>query len=485
MLLSSRPAGTALQRIAVVGGGVSGLTAAWLLQGEPEARVTLFEKESSTGGKVRTLSERGYLLDTAANGFMANPLTLQLVAQLGLQEQLLAANRESGRRLLFSGGKLRQLPGGPQEFLRSDLLSLPARLRALAELLVPRAAPGTEETVAAFAARRFGAGFARVLADPLVLGITAGDMDELSLDAAFPRLRQLEEQHGSVLRGFIREQQRARASAAASAAPAGLHSFRAGGLGVLTDALRAQFRGEVLHAEVSSVTTLPGAGYQLQLSDGRQFPADAVILATPAPAAARIIGQLSPAAATLLREIDYAPAQVLGLAFERSEVPHPLDSFGFLVPRGEGVRALGVLFSSSIFADQAPAGQVLLRVIAGGRRDPAFGQLADDAALAAVRADLERTLGITAQPGWFSRIDWPQGIPQFTIGHQQRSAGIRSALQQLPGVELAGNYLEGVSVNDAVASARQAASAVQVALASSKASSAAETSRSISAADSE
>lgn len=305
-------------------------------------------------------------------------------------------------------------------------------------------------------ARRFGRGVAEAFAGPFVLGITAGDAGALSLDALFPRLRALEREHGSVLLGLLRAQRRAKSAAGT---PERLTSFRGGGMSRLTERLRQQL-GDCVRtgAEVTALRRT-ATGYEVAWG-GERLAADALILAAPAFVAAELLQSVCAEASSLLRSIPYADVTVFGLGYHRVDVPNPLDGFGFLVPRGEGVRVLGVLYSSSIFPDQAPAGRVLLRVIAGGSLDPDFGGLSEAAQLEAVRRDLRVTLGVVAEPEWVERVPWPKGIPQYTLGHQERVRRARAALGRFPGLLLAGNAYDGVGVNDTVRSARDAAQAL-------------------------
>jgi oxygen-dependent protoporphyrinogen oxidase len=320
-----------------------------------------------------------------------------------------------------------------------------------------------EETVHDFVARHFGHEAARVFAGVFVAGITAGDPRELSVDALFPRLRKLEAAHGSLLRGMAA----ARRSERSAPAPSGavrdgrLTSF-AGGVQTLIDALAAtlgpRLRTGVRVVALRDAVGRPGGGAVVELADGEALEVDAVVLATPAHVAADLLAPDVPDGAAALAAIRYVDVAVVALGFDRIDVARPLDGFGFLAPRGEGVRSLGVLWSSSTFPDQAPPGKVALRAIAGGALDPGFVALSDEDALTAVRRDLERTMGVVADPESVKIVRWPRGIPQFGLGHRERVATARAALAaRRPNVVLAGNYLDGVGLNDVVRSARAAA----------------------------
>lgn len=203
-----------------------------------------------------------------------------------------------------------------------------------------------------------------------------------------------------------------------------------------------------------------GGGYLLAIEDAAPERVDTVILATPAPTSAALLRPLVPAAAEALAAIPYAGVRVFGLGFDRVDVPRTLDGFGFLVPRGEGVRSLGVLWTSALYPQRAPDGKTLLRVLAGGRLDPGMLALSDDEALHAVRRDLRLTMGIAAEPEFVEAVRWERAIPQYTLGHEARVRAAEQALAALPGTHLAGNAYRGVGVNDCVRDARRVVAAV-------------------------
>ena len=435
-----------MNRVVIIGGGLAGLSTAFFLQQvRPELEVTILEKEPHAGGKVRSSHRAGYTVDWAANGFLPSvPDTLELAKELGLELQ--EAAEVAKNRLLYKDGALRKLPGSPPAFLTSDLLLPSEKLRAAAEPLLGRAYEG-EESVYDFVARHFGRGVADVFAGPFVLGITGGDAKRLSLDALFPRFRVLEHTHGSLVRALIRQQRAAKKNPDPDR-PKRLTSFR-GGSGQLVAALEEKFVGKLERGVGVEAIQPSERGFSVIKVGERRLEADAVVLATPSFVSAQLVKPFSPTAAEALADIRYADVQVFGLGYHRVDVPDPLDGFGFLVPRGEGVRVLGVLYSSSIFPDQAPDGRVLLRVIAGGSVDPEFAAMTPDEALAAVRRDLRVTMGIVAEPEFAEHIPWPRGIPQYELGHVSRVERAENALADYP-VFLTGNAYRGVGVNDTV-----------------------------------
>lgn len=466
------------RRVAVVGAGLTGLATAYGLERAlPDAEVVVYEAGPRPGGKARTVQRDGYTVDWGPNGFLTNaPETLELVNELGLGSELQPASAAARRRYLYLDGALRPLPASPGAFLASEVVPPAGRLRAALEpFLAGRV--DAEETVHGFLERHFGRPLADALGGALVSGITAGDPHELSLDALFPRLRAMERGHGSLVRALIAQQRTARprrrsrvgdrpAAPTAHGAqdrppdgtPGRLTSFHGGGMQVLVDTLYAALKGDVLlrtpvEALERPADGAPGVVVRAAGQQPQRF--DAVVLTAEAPAAASLLRPLAPAAADALDGIPYAGVRVTGLGFDRVDVPHALHGFGFLVPRGQGVRSLGVLWTSTLYPGRAPAGKVLLRVLAGGRLDPELLSLADDDALDAVRRDLRLTLGIVAEPEFVETKAWPRAIPQYALGHAGRVDAAERALAALPGVHLAGNAYRGVGVNDCVREARR------------------------------
>ena len=441
-----------MPQVAIVGGGIAGLaTASFLRRLAPGLRFVLLEKGIDPGGKARSTSEGGFTFDWGPSSFRANaPETLELAGAVGLSERLLPASEVARNRFVYRDGGLRPVPVSPQAFLRSELLSPGGKLRALLEPVLASQV-SQEESVHVFLSRHFGAGVAAAFADSLVSDTTVGNAGELSLDALFPQLRRLEREHRSLLRGLIGSQ-------GGWGLPT---SFREGGIQCLIDALRADLTPELLtRAEVTAFEPDASGGFILRLKEGGEVVAAQVVLATPAPVSATLLRPHSPEAAGLLAAIPYANVHVFGLGFDRIDVPRLLDGFGFVVPRGEGVRSLGVQWSSSIFPDQAPKGKVLLRVIAGGTVDPAFADLSRMEALATVRRDLEITMGITAEPEYVEAVYWHRGSPQYLLGHCERLERVERLIADMPGVTLTGDAYRGVGLNDCIRDAKRVATAL-------------------------
>jgi len=457
-----------LRRVAVIGGGVAGLSAAFHLEQSAAERglplaVSVFEHGARPGGKLTSQREDGYVVEWGPNGFLdSEPATLRLVARLGLDADLRQSSDAARHRFLLIGGRLRELPLSPPAFLKSDILPLSAKLRMAGELFLPArpadALNGNDESIDAFGRRRLGARFAETLLDPMVKGVFGGDSRRLSLAACFPRMVELESRYGGLIKAMFklqRERKRngARLAGGGAGGPSGvLHSF-AGGMQTLVEALAGALQGELhVNAGITRVSSEGGAWY-LDTSSRRHGPFDALLDASPAHRAAR--HQPDEALASELAGIRYAPMAVVTLAYDAADVAHALDGFGMLVPTSEQRRLLGVLWSASIFPDRAPAGKKLLRCMAGGAGDPRILDLDDRALVDLALSELRHLYGLRGNPERVWVIRHARAIAQYEVGHAARLARIDGLLAKLPGLWLAGSSYRGVSVNHCVAEAER------------------------------
>ena len=443
-----RPAGARrdVSRVAVIGAGIAGLTAAFRLSARHD--VTVYESELRPGGKIHSQRIDGYVFDWGPNGFLSGATELQeLLGELGLADALVTASPAAAKRFIFWRGTLHALPSSPPQLLTMSLLSPLGKLRALREPWVrPAAAGAGDESVAQFIERRFGAEVAARIVAPALLGISGGDAASTSLAAAFPRLGEFERGHGSVIRGMLK----------ARAKPGRLASFGAG-MQQLIDRLAERLDGRLrLGSAVEALTPL-APGWRVRAST-QDVEFDRVVVATPAGAAAGLTAAWDPELAADLCRITYAAMRVVGIAFRAQDVPLPLDGFGFLVARDQGVRILGALYTSTIFPAQAPAGVAYLRVFLGGAVDPEAAGLDADALGMLVRHDLAATLGITAPPVAFHEVRWERAIPQYAVGHAELVQAIEARAGRYPGFVLTGNAYHGFGLGDTVRNACAAAS---------------------------
>jgi len=427
-----------MSRIAVIGGGVAGLAAAYRLSADHD--VVLFEREGTPGGKIRSQSLDGFLFEWGPSGFLSSAQELQaLIAEIGLAEALTPAREAAKKRFIFWRGKLHQLPAKPPDALKMTILSPLGKLRALGDLFARKGGGSDDESVYAFMQRHFGREVAERLVAPALLGISGGDAATTSLAAIFPRLRDAENATGSVIRGMMKGPRKS----------SSLCSFADGGMQTLTDRLAERLGDRVRTGVQVQRLERRSVAWRIVYDGGETF-ADAVIVATPADVAARLIEGADPILAGRLRQIPYAPMRAVGIAFHAADVPTPLDGFGFLAARNQGVRILGAFYTSSIVPEHAPAGTAYLRIFLGGATDPEIAWLPEDEVRRIVQADLKTILGITADPIAYHEITWPQAIPQYKLPHRSLLAAITERESALPAFALAGNAYRGLGVGDNV-----------------------------------
>ncbi len=390
----------------------------------------------------------------------ATPGFVDLVREVDLEKELLQA--EPGLpRFILRHGELHVLPLGPVALARTRLLSLRAKWRFVRELRIPPMRGGGEESVDSFVVRRFGREIADTIAAPFVFGTFAGDPVLLSACAVLPSLVGLERQFGGVLRGALRSRR-----GTAGGAARRLVALRRG-MESLPAALAERIDGRLhLASGVQRLLRREANGAPLEIEVDRQhgarrLAARAVVVATPPWNAARLLASVAPQTSAALAELEAPPLAVVSLECARADVAHPLRGFGFLVAPGEDARMLGCLWPSSVFAERAPAGRVSFTVFVGGTRDPGGAELGEDALVDGVRRDLARILGVKGRAALLAIDRYPRSIPQYTLGHSRRVQRILAGLASAPGVFLAGNYFEGVSVGDSLDQATKTASDVQ------------------------
>jgi oxygen-dependent protoporphyrinogen oxidase len=449
--------------VVVVGAGLSGLTAAWrILQQAPGTSVRVLEAAPAVGGAARTDRVEGFLFDRGANGFLTNVLsTWELSHEVGIGDELVEASDLSALRFLYGDGQLQALPLGPEQFAKSALLSAAGKARILAEPLIPRRTDGYDESVLEFTGRRLGPEAARVFMPALVTGIVGGAAADISLQALFPRMKAMELEHGSLIRAGIaagRARRKAPPRADGRKAPSGrLTSFRNAGMGRLAERLGELMAEHIrLQHVVSSIKKVSNGVSHWEITTPQAvISCKALVVATPAHAAASLLGDLDSALTTELQAVKFAGIRVLGLGFRRRV--HPLNGFGFLVPRGQGVRTLGCLWSSAVFPDQAPTGFQHMRAMMGGAFDPDIMDMSDDEALELCMRELRTVMGIRYAPDVVHQVLWKNTIPQYHMGHLQRVARIDALLARHDGLTLAGNSWRGVGINDCVNDGNRAA----------------------------
>ena len=460
-----------MKRVAIIGAGVSGLATAYALEKGAQAQnldvqITVIEKQPRSGGKIWSRHEEGYLCEWGPNGFLDNkPATLELCKALAVDDTLLRSNDNARKRFIFSDNMLHRLPENGPMFLGSKLISWPGKFRLAGEMFVPAKKDDRDETLAEFGRRRLGGEALDKLIAPMAGGIFAGDPETMSLKSCFPRIAQLEQEYGGLLKAMIKlarqkkAERKAGKQVASAAGPGGVLTSFNGGIQELTDALQNALSATVrLGVAVESMDYFDD--YVLGLSDGGQLDADVVISAAPAHALSGMVKKMNSEAAKLLGQIPYAPMNVACFGYNRADLQCNLDGFGYLIPKKEGCSVLGTLWDSSIFPQRAPQDKVLLRSMMGGATRPQAIDLTDDQVLALVQADLERIMGIKASPEMVRIFRHQQAIPQYVSGHAALVTQIRQELSKFKGFYLTGNAFEGIGLNDCVANANKTAADV-------------------------
>ena len=487
MPAESAPAPVTPTRIAVIGGGITGLAAAHRLVSQSDrTHVTLFEASQRLGGIIRTEEADGFLMELGPDSFITNKSAgLQLCQEIGFADHLISTEQSFRRSLVLRDGKPLPVPDGfqlmvpsnPWAVWNSPVLSLAGRLRLLAERFVPPRTSSEDESLESFAIRRFGRQAFERLIQPLVSGIYTADPAKLSLEATLPRFVGMERSHGSVIRAAKAQRTSGRAAAgesddrsSGSGARYGLFTTAAHGLGSLVAAAELWLKnsGRVTIRTGCEVAEIrpdsdAGAGWTLKLRSGPSAKFDAMIIALPTYIAARLMRL--PALHELAAElngIEYASSAIVLTGHRLSDFAHPMDAFGLVIPTIERRNVLAVSFSSRKFANRAPERHLLLRSFVGGAMQPELLQRNDEAISAIVNDELRQIFGMSAEPMFGEVVRYNNAMPQYHVGHLDRVARIAALQSTFPGLQLAGNAFSGVGIPDSIASGRAAADRILV-----------------------
>ena len=467
------------KHVAIIGGGIAGLSAAFSLYEQAASAglpvtCTLIEAGGEWGGKIVTHRVGELTIEAGPDSFLSQkPWGLELCNKLGLSGRLINTNEHQKKTFVYSRGCLRELPEGlvvivPTKlgpFLKSGLISWPGIARMALDLALPGRRSDGDESLASFFSRRLGReAFERVV-EPLMAGIYAGDATQISLRATFPRFLDLEQKHGSLIRGML------------ASRPAAAQSNRTmfvtlqDGLGELTRALVAKLTSAgatfmmrqpvtAMRVRQTSLNHPIGWTYDLTLGNGSVLSADAVVLATPAFVSSGLVRPLSPIAAELLDAIPYASTATVSLAYQTGALGAGISGFGFVVPRVERRDLLAATWTSLKWPHRAPASHTLVRCYLGGVGREAVLQENDTALIRRVRDELRSIAGVTGEPDYAEVNRWDRGMPQYTLGHLDRLETIQRSLDRYPGLALAGAAYRGIGIPDCIRDGTDAASAV-------------------------
>ena len=440
-----------MKSVAIIGAGITGLAAAFYLkrQGVP---VTVYEASGRVGGVIQSIRKDGFLAEFGPNTILeTSPKIAQLIRDAGLETRKLATNPKAEARYVVRYGRPIEMPGSVPGFFTTPLFTAKAKLAVLREPFIKPRRDGVEESIAQFVVRRFNQEFLDHAIDALVAGIYAGDPHKLSLPHAFPKLKALEENYGSMIKGQIFGARDRKKSGEVAKDRAAKFSFDEG-LQVLPDTLAAQLGDSLkLNAPVTKLTQTADGWYVTTAIGEAEH--DAVIYC----GTAHRLAQLNVEAKYTLNlatfsEISYPPVASVVLGFRREDVAHSCQGFGMLIPKIEGFKILGTIFSSALFPNRAPNGHVNLTSYIGGARYPELASLPPEKLVELVLADLRVLLGVRGQPTFVHTVFWSKAIPQYNVGYGKYRELLNDIEARTPNLFFAGQYRDGVSLGDSIVS---------------------------------
>jgi len=450
-------------RLLIIGGGIAGLSAAYYAEKNiPDATVTLVESDSHWGGKITTdrvsFDDGQFIIEGGPDTFLASkPWGVALCKELGLSERLNGTNPNQKNTYVLNKGRLLPLPDGLammiptniEAILKTRLVSWFGKARMGFDFVQPAKAVNGDESLGTFVSRRLGREAYENLIEPLMSGIYAGDGDQLSLASTFPYLRDLETKYGSLARGALKMRAQSNGKAVQGSRSAFLTPTT--GLAEIVEALVKHLQSNDvslrLNTSVSKISKIDSR-YIVKLEDDSSFEFDSVILATPAYVSGTLLASLDPELAATLKSIPYASTATVSLAYRQSDLPRPLDGYGYVIPRREGRKALACTWTSTKFPHRAPEGYALIRVFVGrAGQDIPWNE---NELLDLAHEELKLTLGITAETLLSRVFMWDKAMPQYNLGHPEILKRIDTALENLPGLALAGNGYRGIGIPDCI-----------------------------------
>ena len=412
-----------MKRIAIIGGGISGLTVLHYLKQRfgDSVETILYEREASVGGTIRSFKKDSCLFEWGPNGFLDNqPASLSLIKEMGIAEEVIEANPISRQRYIQIKGGLHAVPANLFGFIRTPLLPFKDKCSLIAGVFKKNIS--TDRSIYDYVSQKFSPRIAESLIDPFIGGICAGNIKRLHMASAFPKLKH---------RGFKKVRMR---------------SFK-GGMGKIIEVLEKRYKRHIqLNSEISSPP----------------INADVIIVATPAYTAAKILENLNPVLSRVLAQIFYAPIAVVGLLFKQDSFKRKPDGFGYLIPSGENKDILGVLIESNVYENRAGEGQIMMRVMLGGAHHPAIINDDQDQILAKAVKEIDSTYGLVSGPVESFVKQWSKAIPQYEINYPQWRQSIAEQCAKTPGLYLCANYLDGISFNDCINNAKFLAGKVKI-----------------------
>ncbi|MRG86953.1 protoporphyrinogen oxidase [Salinibacillus xinjiangensis] len=447
------------KQIVIVGGGIAGLTAAYYLQKEIKSKqlpykLRLIEASNQLGGKIQTVHKDGFTIERGPDSFLARKESAaRLAKNVGLGDELVRVS--SGKSYILANGKLHSMPKGafmgiPTQitpFVYSSLFSIPGKLRAAGDFILPKGKPREDQSLGAFFRRRLGDEVVENLIEPLLSGIYSSDVDRLSMMATFPNFYQLEQKYGSLIKGLKKTMPKP--SKASPKKKQGMFLTLKNGLTSLVDALEQDFGGIVTKGVAVSHLTKNDQTYELLLSNEEKITADAVVMAAPHKAAQKILSQYN-----FMNEFKDMPATSVAnvaMAFDEKDIQKDIDGTGFVVSRNNDYRITACTWTHKKWPHTIPEGKALVRCYVGRPDDQEVVDFSDEEIEKIVLNDLNKTMNITAKPLFKVVTRWKNVMPQYTVGHNQRVERVQTNMQQhMPGVFLAGSSFKGIGLPDCI-----------------------------------
>lgn len=443
------------KKIVVLGAGISGLTTAYLLH-KKGYDVVVLEKKNEAGGSMESVRENGYLFDRGPNSALeTTPLIAELVEDLKLQDQLLYANKAANKRYILKRNSLLPLPMSPGAFIKTKLFSTRAKLRLFAEPFIGKSDDGYYQSIAEFVKRRLGREFLDYAINPFVAGVYAGNPEDLSVKSAFPKLYALEEKYGGLIIGTIKSAKERKKRAEVSKQSAKMLSFK-DGMQVLPKAIAEALGDRVgFQCEVKDISKTE-TGYKVSFEHAGETESilcQSIVSAIPAYRTAEILGKWDDKLAKHLNDIYYPPVLVLYMVYDKKDIGHPLDGFGFLIPAKENKSFLGALWSSVIFNNRSEENKAVFTLFVGGSRNADLLKIDKEVIIKKVQKEFEELMKINDTPLFSTYRCWNKAIPQYNLGHIEHEKYFEEFEKNNPGIILSGNYRGGISVGDCIKNA--------------------------------
>ena len=466
------------KRAIVIGGGITGLAAAYRLKREAEKRgiplaLTLLEASDRVGGVIQTEHRDGFVIEHGPDAFISTkPWAKALCEELGIADKLIGTNPKVRRSFVLRNSKLvpvpegfyMMAPGSLGPFLKSPIFSWRGKFRIVLDLFISRQSDIDDESVAEFVRRRLGNEAFKRMAQPMIGGIYTSDAENLSLKATFPRFLEMEREHGSIIRALLAQKRKSTQASRGTSGPRySLFLSFATGMQVLVDTLADNLSECIrLHSCVTAIQKKESEmSWRVCLNNAEMLEADMLCIALPAPQTRKFLSTVSTPLAKKLSAIPYTSSATVNLAFRREDVPHPLNGMGFVVPMTEQLNLIGCSFSSVKFENRAPADHVLLRAFVGENSNSIKGNAKESTnqkdIIYTVLKDVTKLLGIEAEPIFSIVSRHSQAMAQYLVGHQKLVREIEELAKGLSGLALAGNAYHGIGIPDCINSGEQAA----------------------------